>query len=248
VKKEEMECVGKDVFTPNSSPLTLNSSVRTVLFDLDGTLADTAPDLAYALNCLLREQRHPPLPYERIRPVVSHGATALVKLGFGLNPEEPEFSALRDRLLSLYQQHLARETRLFDGMAELLAFIEQQGMNWGVVTNKPAFLTEPLMTALGLAARAACIISGDTTANKKPHPGPLLHACRLTGSAAGQCLYVGDAERDVRAGLLAGMHTLVALFGYISVEDHPEGWGADALVADPGDIIAWIKAHSRPAT
>jgi len=221
-----------------------SSDIRTVLFDLDGTLADTAPDLAYALNCLLREQERSPLPFDRIRPVVSHGATALVKLGFELSPEEPVFSALRDRLLSLYQQHLARETRLFDGMAELLEFIEQRGMNWGVVTNKPAFLTEPLITALGLSERAACIISGDTTANKKPHPGPLLYACRLAGSEGRQCLYVGDAERDIRAGCLAGMHTLVALFGYIGSEDRPADWGADALMPDPAAIIAWIENHA----
>ena len=225
-----------------------SSGIRTVLFDLDGTLADTAPDLAYALNSLLREHERPPLPYEHIRPVVSHGATALVKLGFAVNPEEPLFSALRDRLLSLYQQHLARETRLFDGMAELLNFIEQQDMNWGVVTNKPAFLTQPLMTALELAARAACIVSGDSTANKKPHPEPLLHACRLAGSKAGQCLYIGDAERDIRAGYRAGMHTLVAMFGYIGNEDHPEDWGADALMTTPYDIVAWLKAHSYPVT
>jgi len=220
-------------------------SIRTVLFDLDGTLADTAPDLAYALNCLLREQERAPLPYETIRPVVSHGATALVRLGFGLSSDDPVFAALRERLLSLYQQHLARETRLFDGMAELLDFIEQRGMNWGVVTNKPAFLTQPLMAALGLAERAACIVSGDTTANKKPHPEPLLHACRLAGSKAAQCLYVGDAQRDIRAGHNAGMPTLVALFGYIGGEDHPETWGADALIGDPAEIIAWIKNRSR---
>jgi len=223
------------------------SGIRTVLFDLDGTLADTAPDLAYALNSLLREQQRELLPYERIRPVVSHGATALVKLGFDLQPEEPEFAALRDRLLSLYQQHLARETRLFNGMADLLSFIEDQGMNWGVVTNKPGFLTVPLMTALQLTARAACIVSGDTTANKKPHPEPLLYACRMAGSEARQCLYIGDAERDIRAGHRAGMHTLVAMFGYIGVEDHPENWGADAMVMDPGAIITWIKGRISAA-
>ncbi|MEJ2574261.1 MAG: HAD-IA family hydrolase [Gammaproteobacteria bacterium] len=224
-----------------SSP---SPAIRTVLFDLDGTLADTAPDLGYALNYLLREQQRPPLPFERIRPVVSHGATALVRLGFGLDPNEPLFAALRDRLLSLYQQHLARETRLFAGMAEVLAYIETQDMNWGVVTNKPAFLTEPLIAALGLAARAACIVSGDTTANKKPHPEPLLHACRLAGSKAAQCLYIGDAERDVRAGHRAGMHTLVAMFGYIGDQDRPDCWGADALVNSPTDIIDWIAARS----
>jgi len=223
-------------------------SIRTVLFDLDGTLADTAPDLAYALNCLLREQERAPLPYEIIRPEVSHGATALVRLGFGLSNDDPVFGALRERLLSLYQQHLARETRLFDGMEELLDFIEQRGMNWGVVTNKPAFLTQPLMAKLGLAKRAACIVSGDTTANKKPHPEPLLHACRLAGSEAAQCLYVGDAERDIRAGHHAGMPTLVAMFGYIGEKDRPETWGADALITTPDEIIAWIKNRSRADT
>lgn len=213
-----------------------------MLFDLDGTLADTAPDLAYALNSLLREQERDPLPYESIRPVVSHGATALVKLGFGFDPGEPIFAALRDRLLSLYQQHIARETRLFAGMAELLDEIERRNMNWGVVTNKPAFLTQPLLAALGLTQRAACIVSGDTTANKKPHPQPLLHACRVAGSQAAQCVYVGDAERDIRAGKEAGMNTLVALFGYLAPEEKPENWGADGLVSSPSDIMSWLVA------
>jgi len=223
--------------------LTPTFGIRTVLFDLDGTLADTAPDLTFALNCLLREQERTALPYEVIRPVVSHGATALVKLGFAIGPDEPAFSALRDRLLSLYQQHLAQETRLFQGMAELLDEIEGLGMNWGVVTNKPAFLTQPLMAALGLAERAACIVSGDTTTNRKPHPEPLLHACRLAGSEAAQCLYVGDAERDIRAGREAGMATLVALFGYIGPLDKPESWGANGLVADPAAIIPWLEGR-----
>ncbi len=216
--------------------------IRTVLFDLDGTLADTAPDLAYALNSLLREQEREPLPYEIIRPVVSHGATALVKLGFGLDPGESTFAALRDRLLSLYQQHIVRETRLFAGMAELLDEIERRNMNCGVVTNKQAFLTQPLLAALGLTPRAACIVSGDTTANKKPHPEPLLLACRIAGSQAAQCLYVGDAERDIRAGKEAGMTTLVALFGYLAPAERPETWGADGLVASPAAIVSWLGA------
>ena len=225
--------------------LPTSTGIRTVLFDLDGTLADTAPDLAFALNCLLRDQERSPLPYEVIRPVVSHGATALVKLGFAIDPDELAFSALRDRLLSLYQQHLAQETRLFQGMAELLNEIEGLGMNWGVVTNKPAFLTQPLMAALGLTERAACIVSGDTTTNRKPHPEPLLHACRLAGSDAAQCIYVGDAERDIRAGKAAGMSTLVAMFGYIGDKDRPEAWGADGCIGTPAAVIAWIKARNR---
>jgi phosphoglycolate phosphatase len=219
------------------------SGIRTVLFDLDGTLADTAPDLAYALNALLREQGRAPLPFEVIRPAVSHGATALVKLGFSLDPAEPLFAALRERLLSLYQQHLARETRLFPGMPELLVELERRGLHWGVVTNKPAFLTQPLMAALGLHARAACIVCGDTTANKKPHPEPMLHACRLAGSTAEQCLFVGDAERDIRAGRTAGMATLVALFGYISPEDQPQSWGADGLITEPAAVLPWLEGR-----
>lgn len=218
--------------------------LRTVLFDLDGTLADTAPDLAYALNALLTEQGRAPLPYAAIRPVVSHGATALVRLGFAVAPESAEFSALRQRLLDLYQYNVARETRLFDGMPDVLRHIEDTGLNWGVVTNKPAFLTEPLMRALDLATRAICIVSGDTTARRKPHPDPLLHACRLAGSAAAQCLYIGDAERDIQAGRDAGMPTLVATFGYLGADDRPETWGADGLVHQPTDIIRWLDTRA----
>lgn len=218
--------------------------LRTVLFDLDGTLADTAPDLAYALNALLTEQGRAPLPYAAIRPVVSHGATALVRLGFAVATESAEFSALRQRLLDLYQYNVARETRLFDGMPAVLQHIEDAGLNWGVVTNKPAFLTEPLMRALDLATRAICIVSGDTTARRKPHPDPLLHACRLAGSAAAQCLYIGDAERDIQAGRDAGMPTLVAAFGYLGADDRPETWGADGLVHQPADIIRWLDTRA----
>lgn len=218
--------------------------IRTVLFDLDGTLADTAPDLAYALNGLLEEQGRASLPYESIRPVVSHGATALVRLGFDLDPAAPGFAALRDRLLALYQQHLARETRLFPGMPALLAELERRGINWGVVTNKPAFLTQPLMAALNLHARAVCIVCGDTTANKKPHPEPMLHACRLAGSDAAHCLFVGDAERDIRAGRAAGMRTLVALFGYIAPQDRPETWGADGMIDEPAGVLPWLEGRA----
>ncbi len=220
-----------------------NPPMRTVLFDLDGTLADTAPDLAYALNCLLEEQGRAPLPYEQIRPVVSNGANAILRVGYDLPPESPEFALLRNRFLELYRAHVARETRLFPGMDDLLSYIEDAAMNWGVVTNKPAFLTDPIIAALGLAPRAVCVVSGDTTANKKPHPEPLLHACQLAGSASGQCLYIGDAERDITAGREAGMATLVALFGYLCADDHPESWGADDLVSDPLAIIAWLERH-----
>jgi len=224
---------------PTPPPPTL----RTVLLDLDGTLADTAPDLAYALNRLREEEGRAPLPYEVIRAAVSHGSSALVRLGFGDVTDETAFAALRQRLLDRYHRHLARDTRLFAGMDALLQYVEDNGLNWGVVTNKPAFLTDPLMAALGLAARAACIVSGDTTAYCKPHPEPLLHACRLAGSAAAECVYIGDAERDIRAGRAAGMHTLAATFGYLGEADRPQEWGADALVDDPAAIIRWLAQH-----
>jgi phosphoglycolate phosphatase len=218
--------------------------IRTILFDLDGTLADTAPDLAYALNRVLLEQGREPLPFEVIRPVVSHGGLALTRLGFGIEADHPDFPALYQRLLDIYGDNIARETTLFPGMAELLHSLEQHHMNWGVVTNKPARLTEPLMDALGLSQRAACIVSGDTCTNRKPHPEPILYGCRLAGSEAAQCLYIGDAQRDIEAGNRAGLRTVVALFGYIGADDRPEDWQADVLLNSPKEIADWIAQNT----
>ncbi len=222
--------------TPRAS---VTPAIKTVLFDLDGTLADTAPDLAYALNAVLTEQGRPSLSLDTIRPAASHGGMALVRCGFG--ERHPEEEALRLRLLDIYQANIARETRLFPGMTEVLAGIEAGGLKWGVVTNKPAWLSEPLLDALGLSQRAACIVSGDTCEQSKPHPQPILHACRQIGAEARECLYVGDAERDIEAGRRAGTHTLAALFGYIGESDRPQDWGADALIAHPGEILAWLE-------
>jgi len=222
----------------------MKHALRTILFDLDGTLADTAPDLAHALNAVLREQGRPALPFARIRPAVSHGASALIRLGFNIEPDDANFETLRLRLLDIYQQHLADQTILFPGVPELLAQIEQRGMNWGVITNKPAWLTEPLMDKLGLMQRAACIVSGDTTARRKPDPEPMLYACSKAGSAVQECVYVGDAERDIEAGKRAGMKTLVALFGYIADGDKPHTWGADGMINAPQDVLAWMDNHA----
>jgi phosphoglycolate phosphatase len=215
-------------------------ALRTVLFDLDGTLLDTAPDLAHALNQVLIGQGRAPLPFERIRPVVSHGGKALIELGFGIDDRHVDFTELRRQLLDVYRANLARETRPFPGMTEVLAGIRARGLNWGVVTNKPAWLTEPLLRELDLFDQAACIVSGDTLEERKPHPAPMLHACRLAGSAAAECLYVGDAERDIEAGRNAGMHTLVALFGYLLDGDDPAAWQADGMVREPLEIIDWV--------
>lgn len=214
--------------------------IRTILFDLDGTLADTAPDLGYALNTLLAEHGRPALPYSAIRPVASHGAAALIELGFGIERGDPHFAPLRERYLEIYRAHLARETRPFSGIPELLDALPARDINWGVVTNKPAFLTDPLLAQLGLADDAVCVVSGDTTAQCKPHPEPMLHACKLAGSRPEACLYVGDAARDIEAGKAAGMKTLVALFGYIGTDDHPETWGADGMIRHPSEILDWL--------
>lgn len=217
--------------------------LKTVLFDLDGTLADTAPDLADALNTVLLNNGKHTLPFEQIRPVVSHGGMALVRLGFGIEPEHPEFEALRQQLLEIYAGNIANKTTLFPGMAELLNSIESAGMNWGVVTNKPAWLTNPLLDALQLTQRAVSIVSGDTLAERKPHPSPLLYACEQAGSQGFECAYVGDAERDIVAGHKAGMKTIVALFGYIGTEDRPDSWGADALLESPQEIGEWLQLN-----
>ncbi len=219
--------------------------IKTVLFDLDGTFADTAADLAYALNMTLQAHGKTPLSFAEIRPVVSHGARALIELGFQLHDSDPAFTPIRQQLLDIYADNIALHTRLFAGMESVLQALLQRNINWGIVTNKPANLTIPLMQALGLHDQASCIVSGDTLPQRKPDPAPLLHACTLAGSPAQQCVYVGDAERDIVAGERAGMHTLVALFGYIGATEHPEQWGADAMITEPQAIVDWIDTHNQ---
>jgi len=214
-----------------------------VLLDLDGTLADTGPDLAHALNTVRAEEGLPALPYARIRPQVSHGARALIRLGFGGQEAEPDFERRRQRLLDVYRENLCVRTKLFPGMTEVLAGIEQLGLRWGVVTNKPAWLTEPLLIAMRLDRRVACVVSGDTVTPRKPHPNPLLHAARSAGVDPAQCVYIGDAERDVQAGKAAGMHTLIAAFGYLGGDDNPRAWGADAIVDQPSEILNWLNGR-----
>lgn len=232
---------------PMRQPKSSATFLRTILFDLDGTLADTAPDIACALNALRREEGQAPLPFELIRPVVSRGTSDLIRLAFGCDNADPQFDPLRRRFLSLYEGRLAVDTRLFPGMEELLEVITEQGRNWGVVTNKPGFLTRPLMEQMGLTDKAACIVSGDCTEYRKPHPAPMLLACSQAGSQASQCLYIGDARRDIEAGQNAGMRTLVALFGYLGDDDQPHLWGADAMVNQPMAILEWIHGAEGAA-
>jgi phosphoglycolate phosphatase len=210
------------------------------LFDLDGTLVDTAPDLGYALNCLREQEGLPAIAHPKIRAVASHGAAGLLKLGFDISPNHDDFPALQKRFLRLYQDNITRESRLFSGFEQVLDSIENQGIAWGVITNKPAFLTEPLLAGLELSDRAACIVSGDTTAHSKPHPAPMLHACSVIAIEPERCLYVGDAQRDIEAGNNVNMHTVVAQFGYLSETDQPDLWHADAFINQPEDLLKWI--------
>jgi len=218
--------------------------IKTVLFDLDGTLADTAPDLAQALNAVRLAHDLPALPFDTIRPVVSHGGRALIQLGFAsVTESQAELESLREELLLIYSNNIAAQTVLFPGMGDLLDELESRDLRWGVVTNKPGWLTDPLMEALELGHRSDCIVSGDTLVQRKPDPAPLLHACELCGCRAEECLYVGDAERDIEAGRRAGMQTLVALFGYIGETDRPDSWGASGLVDSPEAILQWLDTN-----
>jgi phosphoglycolate phosphatase len=213
---------------------------RALLLDLDGTLLDTAPDMAGALNRLRVEEGREPLPFATLRPQVSHGALALVRTGFA--PAEPaELERLRLRFLAIYREHLAGATTLFPGFAAVLERLEAAGIPWGIVTNKPGWLATPLVAALGLAARAACLVAGDTLAERKPHPAPLLHAARLAGVEAGACLYAGDAERDIVAGRAAGMRTAAVRFGYLAPGEDPARWRPDAIAERPADLLDWLE-------
>ncbi|MEX0960245.1 MAG: HAD-IA family hydrolase [Burkholderiales bacterium] len=220
-----------------------NYRYLTVLFDLDGTLADTASDLGFALNLQLQERGRATVPDELIRPHASSGARGLLRLGFNLEVDAPEFQAMRSEFLDLYAENLARTTTLFPGVAELLDGIEARGLSWGIVTNKPERFTFPLLEALNLHQRAACVVCGDTTARPKPDPAPLLHACALLNQPPGACIYIGDDERDVVAAIAAGMDSVVALYGYLGEDSDPRSWGANASIEDPRDLLAFLDGH-----
>jgi phosphoglycolate phosphatase len=214
-----------------------------VLFDLDGTLADTAPDLAAALNRVRSERGLEPLPLARLRPYASHGARGLLGAGMGILPDHQHYEGLRDAFLDQYAAALCVESALFAEVAALLDAIEARSLRWGIVTNKATRFTAPLLEALGLASRARAIVCGDTTPHAKPHPAPLLHAALQLGIAPARCVYVGDAERDVIAGVAAGMPTIVARYGYIEPQDAPEGWPASGSIDTPGGLLRWLPQH-----
>jgi len=217
--------------------------VAAVLFDLDGTLADSAGDLAYALNRIRDERGLPPLPVETLRPYASAGARGLIGAGLGITPEDADYRGLRDRFLEYYAVGLDQTTRLFDGIAPLLDALDARTLPWGIVTNKVERYTQPVVHALGLHPRASAIVSGDTTAHPKPHPAPLLHAASLLSVEPARCVYVGDDLRDVVAGNAAGMATIVAEYGYLGEEGCADDWPATGWIATPLELLDWLPAE-----
>lgn len=221
--------------------------LRAVLFDLDGTLADTAPELAAATDALRRERGLPPLGIGALRPYVSGGARALLAAGLDLHPEHPDYAAARAALLDHYGELLGTYARLFDGMTELLGRLAQRGMVWGVVTNKPRAYAAPLLAYLGVTPDRDCLVTPDDVARAKPDPEGTLRACVLLGVAPAETLFVGDDERDVVAGHGAGTRTAAALWGYLAPGSRPVAWGAELLCPSPAALGTWIERAATHA-
>lgn len=216
------------------------TGARAVLFDLDGTLADTAPDLARALNRVRAASGLAPMPLAITRSYTSSGARGLLKIGFDIEPGNERYDALRQQFLEFYAAEICVDTRLFEGMAELLERLDRDRMPWGVVTNKAERFTLPLLQSLHLAGRAACVVGGDTTGRLKPHPDPLLHAAGTLRLHPSACLYVGDDLRDVQAARAAGMPVLAAKYGYLGDGGSIESWQADGIIDHPRELLDYL--------
>jgi len=215
--------------------------ISTVLFDLDGTLLDSAPDLAAALNEQLQKHQRPPVPYRLLRPHASSGARGMLRGGFDVGPESPEYHALKLEFLEIYERNLLAHTQFFPRVPDLLLNIERTGRRWGIVTNKAEHLTRPLLKHFELSERSACVVCGDTTPYSKPHPAPLLEAARRMSVAPIECLYVGDDERDITAARAAGMHSVAARYGYVGATTVPEHWGADGIIDSPMELLKLLS-------
>lgn len=217
------------------------ASTRAVLFDLDGTLIDSAPDLAAAADDLRVARGLPSLPLAQYRPMAGAGARGLLGVAFGMTPEDPEFAACREAFFCNYERRMTQRTLVFEGVTAVLHALQQRGMPWGVVTNKSARFTLPLTQAMGMFSTAGTIISGDTTPYSKPHPQPLLEAARRLGVAADHCVYVGDDERDIVAGLAAGMMTVAVTYGYLGKQADTRRWGAHATINSAVELLPLLQ-------
>ena len=222
-----------------------STPIQAVLFDLDGTLLDTAPDLAKALNVLLVSKGKPALPETTIRKVVSNGGNAMVSLGFGTTMTDPEHKPLYLELLDIYGQDLATHTQPFEGIEELLTHIDSLNLPWGVVTNKPRAYSEPLLETIGLSPACATLVCPDDVAQRKPHPEPMFLACDSIACNPANTIYVGDHKRDIEAGQNAGMHTVAALYGYIDDNEDTNSWQADFNIGHPKELIPLLSKLSQ---
>lgn len=212
-------------------------TIQAVLFDLDGTLIDSAPDLGAAADAMRTARGMPSLPLEMYRPMAGAGARGMLGVAFGLTPEAPEFATLREEFFCNYEARMTRSTIVFDGVAQLVNNLQQRGLRWGIVTNKSQRFTNPLVASIADFSSAAVVVSGDTTPHSKPHPEPLLFAARSLGVLPAQCLYVGDDERDIQAGKAAGMATVAATYGYLGSQTDTSRWAADAEINSPTQLL-----------
>lgn len=212
-----------------------------ILFDLDGTLVDTAPDLIASLNHALKQHGYEMVQPSHVKPHVSFGASAMINGCMKNVLDDQTHHAILENMLTQYENNIALHSSFFEGILEVLDFIEKQNLSWGIVTNKRERFTHPLVKALELENRAACVICGDTTAHSKPHPAPLFEACKRAQVLPQNCVYIGDAAHDIVAGNNAQMYTLAATYGYLQPSDMPEKWGANALIHSPKDLLAWLK-------
>ncbi len=216
-------------------------ATQAVLFDLDGTLIDSAPDLGAAADQMRTDRGLASLPLERYRPMAGSGARGMLGVAFGITPDAPEFESLREEFFVKYEARMLRNTQVFDGVAELVEAIRARGLRWGVVTNKSVRFTGPLTRSIPLFDTARAIVSGDTTPYSKPHPEPLFEAARQLGVPPGACVYVGDDERDIMAGRAAGMRTVAATYGYMGEQAEVARWDADAAIASPMELLQLLK-------
>lgn len=221
------------------------TTIKAVFFNIDGTLADTATDLATSLNQLLKKHNKPTLPFEKIRSLVLNGGETLITRGFHVHHTHPEFELLKNEFLDIYRENISVETTLFPGIAKVLSELETQNIKWGIVTNQPSWLTDVLLDVLNLKGRASCMVNGDSLHVKKPNPKPLLVACRKVGSQVRECIYVGATERGILAGNRAEMRTAVALFSDINKSNVPQNWEADKILYTPLELLPWINTINK---